>query len=70
MRNNPALAKKVICDSPRRMGRPPLWAENMQARFAAGTFKRIADVLKPDEDRTDFVRAAVEAELRRREKPD
>lgn len=69
MRNNSALAQKVICDSPRRMGRPPLWAEDMQARFAAGTFARIAAVLGEKEDRTDFVRAAVEAELKRREKP-
>lgn len=68
MRNNPDLAEKVICDSPRRMGRPPLWAENMQARFRAGTFGRIAKVLRDDEDRTDFVREAVERELERREK--
>ena len=39
----------------------------MQARFALGTFKRIAAVLGEDEDRTDFVRAAVERELRHRE---
>lgn len=51
------------------VGRPPLWSENMQARFAAGTFARIAAVLQNSEDRTDFVRQAVEAELARREKP-
>lgn len=39
----------------------------MQARFADGTFDRIADVLEPEEDRTEFVRRAVENELRRRE---
>lgn len=66
MRNN-ALAGKVICDSPRRMGRPPLWSQNMQARFRSGTFERIADVLHEDEDRTDFVREAVEREIERRE---
>lgn len=39
----------------------------MQARFPEGTFERIAIVLDDDEDRTEFVRAAVENELRRRE---
>lgn len=48
-------------------GRPPLWAENMHARFPTGTFERIAKVLREKEDRTDFVREAVEKELLRRE---
>jgi len=43
------------------------WAEDMGARFPKGTFARIATVLGPTEDRTDFVREAVERELRRRE---
>lgn len=50
------------------MGRPPQWAEDMQARFAEGTFARITATLEKNERRTDFVRAAVEAELARREK--
>lgn len=49
-------------------GRPKKWSEDMQARFPAGTFERIEAVLEKDEDRTDFVRAAVERELRRRER--
>lgn len=68
MRNNRALAEKVVSDTPRAVGRPPLWSENMQARFAAGTFARVAKVLADGEDRTDFVRKAVEAELAKREK--
>jgi hypothetical protein len=40
----------------------------MQARFAEGTFERIAAVLVDGEDRTDFVRTAVDAELKRRER--
>jgi hypothetical protein len=40
----------------------------MVARFAEGTFERIAAVLSPEEDRTDFVREAVDRELRRRER--
>lgn len=51
------------------MGRPPQWAEDMQARFAEGTFARIAKVTVANESRTDFVREAVERELKRREKP-
>ena len=49
-----------------RKGRPRRWVEDMQARFSAGTFNRIKDVLDEDEDRTDFVREAVERELARR----
>lgn len=50
------------------MGRKKQWAEDMQARFAAGTFDRIAAVLIGKEDRTDFVREAVDRELKRRER--
>jgi hypothetical protein len=39
----------------------------MLARFPEGTFERIEAVLAEREDRTDFVRAAVERELERRE---
>jgi hypothetical protein len=62
------LAEKVVCDNPRRVGRIKRWAEDMQARFPAGTFARIAAVLRSKEGRTDFVRSAVEAELKKREK--
>ena len=48
-------------------GRKKRWTEDMQARFPGGTFERIAAVLEKDEDRTDFVRRAVERELGRRE---
>ena len=50
------------------MGRIKRWAEDMQARFQEGTFDRISAVLEDGEDRTDFVRVAVERELKRREK--
>jgi hypothetical protein len=68
MRKNAGLAKKVVSVTPAPVGRPRLWSENMQARFPDGTFARIAAALKEGEDRTDFIRAAVEAELKRREK--
>ena len=51
-----------------RAGRKKRFAEDMQARFPPGTFLRIASVLEQKEDRTDFVRVAVESELRRRER--
>jgi hypothetical protein len=68
MRNKPALAEILVCDIRPRVGRRKQWSEDMQARFAEGTFDRIARALADGEDRTDFVRAAVEAELKRREK--
>lgn len=50
------------------MGRKKMWAEDMQARFPAGTFDRIDAVLAEHEERTAFVREAVERELKRRER--
>ena len=50
------------------MGRKKLWAEDMVARFAEGTFKRMDAVREEGEDRTDLVREAVERELKRRER--
>lgn len=68
MRNNALLAKKVVLVTAAPVGRPKRWSEDMQARFAAGTFARITAVLTEGEDRTDFVREAVERELKRRER--
>ena len=48
------------------MGRHKQWAEDMVARFPKGTFKQIEAKLEEGEDRTDFVREAVERELERR----
>ena len=50
------------------MGRKKQWAEDMQARFPEGTFARVAELLEEGEDRTDFVRAAVEREIEARAK--
>lgn len=41
--------------------------DHMVARFPEGTFERIAAVLGRTEDRTDFVREAVEKLLQERE---
>ena len=40
----------------------------MQARFAAGTFERIDEVLATNEDRTAFVRQALNREISRRKR--
>jgi len=47
------------------MGRKKQWSEDMVARFAEGTTARIDAVREDGEDRTDFIRAAVERELKR-----
>jgi hypothetical protein len=49
-----------------RMGRKKRWHDLMGAKFPAGTFERIAALLGEKEDRTDFVRGAVEREIERR----
>jgi hypothetical protein len=50
-----------------RMGRKKRWHEPLLVKFPAGTRERIAPLLGETEDRTDFVREAVEREIRRRE---
>lgn len=49
-------------------GRQRMNYEQMPARFGQGTLARMDGVLLPDEKRAEFVRAAVEAELRKRER--
>jgi hypothetical protein len=53
-----------------QIGRPKQWAEDMQARFSKGTFARIESVLRPGEERTEFVREAVDREIERRIRED
>jgi hypothetical protein len=50
------------------MARVKRYYEAMMTRFLAGTFERIDAVLAPTEDRAEFVRAAVERELKRRQR--
>lgn len=57
-----------ISAKPRHMARTKKLFENMLARFPPGTFARIAAVIVKPEDRADFVREAVEHELKRRER--
>jgi hypothetical protein len=62
------LTPNLISVMANRVGRKKRWSEDMQARFPEGTFARIESVMQANEDRTDFVRDAVEREIRRREK--
>lgn len=50
------------------MGRRQINEEQMPARFPGGTLDRIDRVLEEKEKRSDFVREAVERELKRRER--
>lgn len=50
------------------VARKKKFTEEMVARFSPGTFDRIEAVAGETEDRTDFVREAVEREIRRRER--
>lgn len=50
------------------VGRQKINAEQMPARFGAGTLKRIDAVLGHKENRSDLIRKAVERELQLRER--
>lgn len=69
MRNNSALAEKDICATPPRVGRKMEFPDKCIAPLPEGSFARIDRVLREGETRTDLLRTAVEAELKRREKP-
>ena len=60
------LAKKEISVTRAPVGRPRINGEQTPARFRDGTLARIDDVLAEGEKRSDFIREAVERELKRR----
>jgi hypothetical protein len=60
------LAQKEISDIRPLVGRPKINDEQTPARFPAGTLARIDAVLSDGEKRSDFIREAVERELKRR----
>ena len=49
------------------MGRKRINEDHTPARLPAGTLDRIEAVLREREKRADFIRAAIERELKRRE---
>lgn len=50
------------------MGRKKINEEEAPARFPAGTLARIRAVLDEEEGQAEFIRVAVEKELKRRER--
>jgi Arc/MetJ-type ribon-helix-helix transcriptional regulator len=50
------------------MGRKKLWAENVNLTLPEGAKARMDSMLEDGEDRLDLIRAAIERELKRREK--
>lgn len=50
------------------MGRTKLWAERMHVTLPEGAKERIDAVLEEGEDRLEFVRKAIEREIKRRSK--
>ncbi|WP_416358243.1 hypothetical protein ACLNGM_10165 [Aureimonas phyllosphaerae] len=50
------------------MGRPKLWHETMLLKMPQGAKGRIDAVLRDGEDRSDFLREALEKEVTLREK--
>lgn len=62
------LAEKVISGIRPGVGRPKINDEQTPARFPAGTLALIDAACATGEKRSDFIREAVERELKRREK--
>ena len=60
------LAQKAVSASPRRMGRPPLGIKATQVRLPQVLMDRIDALMGPNR-RAQFIREAVENELKRRE---
>ena len=52
----------------KRMGRPPLYGKSILIRLAKSVSGRIDKVLLAEEKRADFIRSAIEREVKRREK--
>lgn len=51
-----------------RMGRKLRWPERVMAKLAAGTLAQISIVLEKGEERTAFLREAIDREIERRER--
>lgn len=58
----------MISRTPRGVGQKRINHEQTPARFAEGTLARVDAALAEGEKRADFIRTAVDRELRKREK--
>lgn len=63
-----AVAEGRAQRSNKNLGRPRINEEQTPARFPAGTLARVDAACSEKEKRSDFIREAVERELKRREK--
>lgn len=61
------MTQKKISSNIRPVGRKRINDETTPARFPKGTLERIDDLLADKEKRADFIREAVDREIRRRE---
>lgn len=61
------LTQKVISATARRVGRKQVNFDKMPGRFPEHTFARMDAVLQTGETRTEFLKEAVDRELKRRE---
>ena len=59
--------QKVVSANAPRVGRRQINHEKTMARFPAGTLERIKAVLEDGEPQSEFIREAVERELKRRD---
>lgn len=57
-----------VRDIPRRVGRKKLWSENINLTLPEGAKARMDAALEEGEDRLDLIRAAIDRELKRRER--
>lgn len=57
-----------VRDIPVKVGRKKLWSENINLTLPEGAKARMDSALEEGEDRLDLIRAAIEKELKRRER--
>ena len=62
------MTEIAICDKLPRVGRKMLWPDKIVAPLAAGSLDRIKGLLGDGETQTDFLRQAIEREIKRRER--
>lgn len=64
MRSKHPVAEKTQ----RGRGRPKLYADRIALRLRPGQVSAIGELLEPDEAREEFIRGAIEREIKRRAK--
>lgn len=62
------LAEDHVPPNPSKVGRKKQWTERIQLPLAEGTTNRIDSLLADGEVRLEFIRAAIEREIKRRQR--